>query len=927
MFRETFLVFLSLILTHENLPAAPTPPHQSRPIVDYGADMCGFNLNLYRGVNSERRIAPVKDFDGDGSLENEFVSGWQFSESEPLNFPYAPLVDLAQPNARLYGGLMVYAVNSDKRTISEGHFNANHGMRDDYNFMALGDNRPSKEDEAFAAYALWYWDKKDFLNFGDEAVVTFDDSSTLSVYVSRYWGGLKYGRWVVRDGDQFYVSEKTFGGINQMIDANTDWSKLPNKRPSDHWNARQKNPLVQFTHTLQPTQTRWAPYIPEGVPGKTAELEFDEGNAEFREHVFQDVTAVGHMVGRPLEPSVRAVTGGLSKFQPLAYKWYAFHCEAVIEGVADRSEVLELSPAPGRVLLAQTETTFAEYVKLWRHFVTSQYPLDLEGFNYTMQRDGSMGSMRLAAGLHRTDEPVADVTFVDAITFCNMLSEYENREPAYYSDPEFSRVYRRPVDRDDREKWGRQRGIFWKKDSKGYRLPTAAEFALAAGQAPEAAVEARTLPVRKMPISASGHYGLRGNVWEYVWNSPSNYIDPETHRFAVMGGGFDGAPTLSNASGFQLEPAKGHYAVGFRVARGAVKNPEVDNGGVPLALFATGERLKPDAPMTLSDLRRALERLVPLVSVEAGIMDESDYNPFAVKLKKQAIGRARNQKFLGSINQAELEEIEKANQVSFDRPAYPVHLGKTEIPFKAWSLLRYWAEANGYTFNYAGDMGSARYDIEKVHRYDPMHPVTHVSLFDALVWCNALSEVQGLEPVYLMRPPGGNQEVPYRHALQFRLEMFGGPLNITHPPEVREAYGRRARKEYHSGSMDLIFCDAARSGYRLPMMQEFDHILDPLKNPAALLEREWLQENSGGKAQVVGSKPANAFDLHDMQANVYEWSWDPQHGYVDFLGHYVLNGEGCFTVPAAAIEHLMRKNYGDASFVTRPYYGFRVLRR
>jgi hypothetical protein len=86
-------------------------------VVDFGADLCGFVYNPYRAepASVARSLKPFMDKDCNGTLDNDHVSGWEFSLSEPLNFPYAPHYDLRQKNARLYGGLMIYAVNNPQR--------------------------------------------------------------------------------------------------------------------------------------------------------------------------------------------------------------------------------------------------------------------------------------------------------------------------------------------------------------------------------------------------------------------------------------------------------------------------------------------------------------------------------------------------------------------------------------------------------------------------------------------------------------------------------------------------------------------------------------------------------------------------------------------------------------------------------------------
>ena len=65
--------------------------------------------------------------------------------------------------------------------------------------------------------------------------------------------------------------------------------------------------------------------------------------------------------------------------------------------------------------------------------------------------------------------------------------------------------------------------------------------------------------------------------------------------------------------------------------------------------------------------------------------------------------------------------------------------------------------------------------------------------------------------------------------------------------------------------------------YRLPTEAEWEYAAraaTPVQHPAVLSLYAWDINNSGGETHPVGQKHPNAWGLHDMQGNVYEWCQD-----------------------------------------------------
>jgi sulfatase modifying factor 1 len=125
-------------------------------------------------------------------------------------------------------------------------------------------------------------------------------------------------------------------------------------------------------------------------------------------------------------------------------------------------------------------------------------------------------------------------------------------------------------------------------------------------------------------------------------------------------------------------------------------------------------------------------------------------------------------------------------------------------------------------------------------------PVESVSWLDAVRFCNALSQREGLTPAYRV------------HA-------------------------------------DVEW-DASADGYRLPTEAEWEHACRAGTTGArygSLDEIAWHRGNSHERIHDVGGKQPNAWGLYDMLGNVWEWCWDIYDAMV--YGTYrVLRGGGWF---------------------------------
>lgn len=485
---------------------------------------------------------------------------------------------------------------------------------------------------------------------------------------------------------------------------------------------------------------------------------------------------------------------------------------------------------PGRYYsMLKTELTNKDYVYVWEH------------------KYDSWASKRLDLPVEDPDLPVK-CRWYNAIYFCNLLSKEAGYECVYSVDGETD-VDRWNFDfRNDARITGK---ITQNLNANGFRLATCDEWQYAAkgGQDfpysgsknlkavawyKENSKGKLHLVAQKKP-NAYGLYDMSGNADEWAWDYSKNwyyrcvgtfvekrYVDSRIR----LGGGYNDYADYLNINKKYSETAFGLN--GIRLVRSTETVPE--------SVFIEEERSlieveKREEEQRIKEEKAAADNLI-----------------FAEKKASELKNRAV------TIVKDYIPELEK-DMVIIEGKKKKYAVLKTEVTRKLYNLVFGKEKEDTSSDNYPAGIG----------------------LYDAVYFCNILSEAAGYEAVYAVN---GERDIKKWAYLPEHMGSNGYIYGYTYTGNVT--------------------ADPNANGFRLPVAEEWLFFAAGGENykyagSDNFEEVGWFIENSSSKIHPVGEKKPNGFGLYDMSGNFEEWVFekDPKDSeqYYQYGGNYYSQGK------------------------------------
>ena len=537
--------------------------------------------------------------------------------------------------------------------------------------------------------------------------------------------------------------------------------------------------------------------------------------------------------------------------------------------------------------------------------------------------------------------PVNDVNWYDAIAYCNKLSLKENLTPCYsvsgVTDWENLAYSSIPTESDTN--WD---ALTYDKEANGYRLPTEAEWEwLARGGEnyfyagsntiddvawyEKNTSDTGTREVKTKKANGYGLYDMSGNVREWCYDWYDDWYGTSSGSTRVYRGGFWGRsdygcqvsypgggmiPNFRKPShGFRVvcSSSKGNSGTpvmqtvappAFSVASGAV----VSGTSVTITCSTEGAKIyytkDGTAPTASSTEYKAAISVTSAVTLKA-IAVKSGMNNSAVASVTYTISSGNIPEGFVKVKGGTVVGKKNTNN-------YPgVFIRGRTVTLSDFYMSKYEVTKAQYkaimedtSLNTLGITADPSYSTLCPKTYviaageeDNERPVENVTWYDAVYFCNLLSQKEGLEPVYTINNPvtatglipsagaSGNETVSTKFIIGATVTADHTKNGYRLPTEAEWEYAARGG-DSSIADWDYTFSGAdtaAETSYNSERNKGLDAVgwyRYNICNSGTTTSTVGTSGTAGYGTHQKGLKAPNALGIYDMSGNVWEWCYD-----------------------------------------------------
>ena len=200
-------------------------------------------------------------------------------------------------------------------------------------------------------------------------------------------------------------------------------------------------------------------------------------------------------------------------------------------------------------------------------------------------------------------------------------------------------------------------------------------------------------------------------------------------------------------------------------------------------------------------------------------------------------------------------------EVPYTTNVKPFRLAMYETSYNTWYEVLKWAEKHGYTIinkgvegvfgevEHENNMSNAGAEPKLVEM-----PVCRLTWRDVMVWCNALSEMQGLKPVYCTD------------------KDFKTPLRDS----TGVAFNDLKNYKTEPGEVDNPYVNTNANGFRLPYVKEWEYAARKRLDATAISGRNVSGDETGSAIETTATEQMNGLSF-PLSTKQNEYCWQRQN--------------------------------------------------